>query len=99
MHHDTPEIRALRSIAETPLGDSPLQVLFAARSMQATATAALDRAGALGEAPLVRLGQGEYARDFSPCMTPHPGRRNQNRLILVKDQRPTLLARLRRAMS
>lgn len=46
-------LSALREIAKTHLGDTPTQVLFAAHSMQATAIAAIERAGALRRAPAV----------------------------------------------
>lgn len=71
--HDTPELRALRTIAEHPLGDTPTGLLVSAHSMQAIAIAALDRAGALAKPaprftfrePSVRLDHefGDYAPD------------------------------------
>lgn len=78
MRHESPERRALRSIAETTIGNSPHDALLAACRMRAIATAGLERAGVLGErdparreSPLVRLGQGEYATTYpSPLALP-----------------------------
>ncbi len=67
--HETPEIRALREIAETPIGRGLVEARDAAQRMGAIAIAALESAGVLASSsaePLVRLGQGEFTTDYTP---------------------------------